>query len=120
MKGHERTGAVINVAELTSAPPPLSSLSPNDSSQLLPHDRWELCESIQEATGIDSAALLGTLALSEFSVKRRLSWGMGRYTTRREDKAYCMLGIFGVFMPVIYGEGDNAMRRLKDEISKRR
>ena len=33
-------------------------------------------------------------------------------TKKKEDKAYCMLGIFNVFMPLIYGEEDNAFVRL--------
>lgn len=34
-----------------------------------------------------------------------------------EDQAYCLLGIFGVFLPLIYGEGQsNALRRLRKEI----
>ena len=55
--------------------------------------------------------------MSQFSVKERLSWAMRRSTAREEDAAYCLLGIFGVFMPIIYGEGqENAFRRLLREI----
>ncbi|KAK0615115.1 heterokaryon incompatibility protein-domain-containing protein [Bombardia bombarda] len=42
-----------------------------------------------------------------------------RKTTRPEDKAYCLLGIFEVSMPLIYGEGINAFRRLQEEIIRR-
>jgi hypothetical protein len=47
-------------------------------------------------------------------------WADSRQTTREEDKAYSLLGIFGVFMPLIYGEGqDHAIKRLEQEIYKR-
>jgi len=40
-------------------------------------------------------------------------------TTRKEDKAYSLLGIFDVHMPLIYGEGrDNALTRLREKIGK--
>lgn len=48
-----------------------------------------------------------------------MSWAAGRTTTRPEDEAYCLLGIFGINMPLIYGEGRNAFRRLQEEIIKR-
>jgi hypothetical protein len=55
--------------------------------------------------------------LREFSVDERMSWVTGRRTTVKEDKAYCLLGIFGVFLPLIYGEGEeHAFRRLRKEI----
>ena len=49
-----------------------------------------------------------------------MSWVANRKTTRKEDKAYCLLGVFGVFMPLIYGEGEEyASQRLTQEIKKR-
>jgi hypothetical protein len=49
-----------------------------------------------------------------------MSWAAKRNTTRGEDAAYCLLGIFGIHMPLIYGEGrDNALLRLQEEIDKR-
>lgn len=54
-----------------------------------------------------------------FSVNDRLSWIEHHETKREEDKAYSLLGIFGVYMPPIYGEGiGRAFSRLKDEIEK--
>lgn len=48
-----------------------------------------------------------------------MSWAAKRSTTGKEDKAYCLLGVFGVFMPLIYGEGeDHALQRLKRKIQK--
>lgn len=49
-----------------------------------------------------------------------MSWASKRVTTLKEDKAYCLLGLFGVFLPLIYGEGEeHAVVRLQEEISKR-
>ena len=43
--------------------------------------------------------------LSHFSVDERMSWAAKRETKRKEDKAYSLLGIFDIHMPLIYGEG---------------
>src|SRR5436190_12974156 len=47
-----------------------------------------------------------------------MSWAANRVTTRKEDVAYCLLGLFGVTMPMIYGEKDQAFARLQLEIMK--
>lgn len=47
-----------------------------------------------------------------------MSWAAGRQTTRVEDRAYSLLGLFGVYMPTIYGEGEHAFVRLQIEIMK--
>jgi hypothetical protein len=52
------------------------------------------------------------------SVAQRMSWASKRETTRVEDIAYCLLGIFGVSMPLLYGEGEKAFIRLQEEIMK--
>lgn len=54
----------------------------------------------------------------EASVAERMSWLARRETTRIEDMAYCMLGIFGISMPLLYGEGQGAFLRLQEEILK--
>lgn len=56
--------------------------------------------------------------MAHFSVDERLSWAENRQTTRIEDKAYSLLGMFAVFMPLIYGEGEHAFARLREEIDK--
>jgi hypothetical protein len=48
-----------------------------------------------------------------------MSWAAKRETKRIEDTAYCLLGIFNVNMPLLYGEGIKAFRRLQEEIIKR-
>lgn len=47
-----------------------------------------------------------------------MSWARNRQTTRTEDIAYCLLGIFDVHMPLLYGEGEKAFVRLQEEIMK--
>ncbi|KAI9705757.1 MAG: hypothetical protein M1820_005005 [Bogoriella megaspora] len=72
---------------------------------------------IHEITGIPREAIRGT-TLSQFDVEERMRWARGRKTARKEDEAYCLQGIFGVFIPLIYGEGDNAFWRLQEEIDR--
>ncbi|KAH7370786.1 putative vegetative incompatibility protein HET-E-1 [Rhexocercosporidium sp. MPI-PUGE-AT-0058] len=73
---------------------------------------------ICEVTGIPASALRGS-SLSDFSVAERFSWTASRETFRQEDKAYSLLGIFDVNMPLIYSEGkEKAMQRLREEIEK--
>ena len=70
------------------------------------------------ATGIDKETLLDASQLRRISIARRMSWAANRNSTRVEDIAYCLLGIFGVNMPLLYGEGENAFIRLQEEIMK--
>lgn len=80
-------------------------------------DKQSLQLAICEITGIPTEALQ-QVGLSQFSVEERMSWIANRETTIEEDEAYCLLGIFDVYMPLIYGEGKtNAFRRLRIEIS---
>ena len=80
-------------------------------------DKAVLEREIHEITGIDIRALRGQ-PLSKFSVEDRLSWAKGRQTTREEDETYCLLGLFDIHMPLIYGEGRKAFLRLNEEINK--
>ncbi|KAK7445739.1 hypothetical protein VKT23_014734 [Stygiomarasmius scandens] len=75
-------------------------------------------ELIREATGISSKGLRNPLS-SEISVAARMSWAARRETTREEDMAYCLMGLFQVNMPPLYGEGSyRAFLRLQLEIIK--
>lgn len=69
-------------------------------------------------TGIDEAILDGE-SLARCSIAQRMSWASQRVTTRIEDTDYCLLGIFDVNMPMLYGEGEKAFLRLQEEIIKR-
>ena len=81
-------------------------------------DKRSLRQQIHEITGIPHAALMGT-ALSQFSDRERFSWIQCRKTKVEEDKAYSLLGIFDVEMPLRYGEGSaSAFKQLDEEIDK--
>jgi len=71
---------------------------------------------VSDITSIDQSILLRHKDLNSIPVGRRMSWAAGRQTTRTEDIAYSLLGIFGVNMPLIYGEGQKAFMRLQEEI----
>ncbi|KAI1792716.1 HET-domain-containing protein [Ganoderma leucocontextum] len=79
----------------------------------------DLVDLVEEITTISADALLRETSLDEFSVARRLSWASKRQTTRVEDQAYSLLGIFDIYMPTLYGEGERAFRRLQEEIMQR-
>jgi hypothetical protein len=57
--------------------------------------------------------------LHQASIAERMSWAARRKTTRKEDEAYCLLGIFDINMPLLYGEREKAFSRLQEEIIKR-
>lgn len=57
--------------------------------------------------------------LSRFPAAQRLSWAANRQTARIEDRAYSLLGLFDVKMPLLYGEGNEAFVRLQQEIMNR-
>ena len=76
----------------------------------------DLAGTIQEITRIDYGVLCGLALVQDTSVAERMSWASNRKTTKVEDRAYSLLGIFGVNMPAIYGEGSKAFERLQHEI----
>lgn len=86
-----------NILALTLRPPSLTTI-------------------ITAITGIDGNVLDGILPTSAYSVAQRLSWASKRATSRIEDVAYCLLGLFDVNMPLLYGEGTYAFQRLQHEI----
>jgi hypothetical protein len=86
----------------------------NDNVRL--GDKVSLEQTLNEITNINVKALQGD-DLSEFSVDERLLWKKARETTEEEDLAYCLIGIFDISMPLVYGEGyDKAMKRLVREM----
>lgn len=60
--------------------------------------------------------MLGLEDLTNFTVAEKMSWATGRDTTRVEDRAYSLLGIFDINMPLLYGEGHKAFQRLQCQI----
>lgn len=77
-------------------------------------ERTALAELIEKITGVDYAVLCGLPI--EVCVAKRMSWAANRQTTRLEDRAYSLMGLFGLHMPTIYGEGERAFLRLQQEI----
>lgn len=82
---------------------------------------------IKAAVSIEDSLLLRTEkweverihhALRGVSVAQRMSWAAERQTTRTEDQAYCLLGLFNINMPMLYGEGKKAFTRLQYEIMR--
>jgi hypothetical protein len=71
---------------------------------------------LSDITGIDLDVLTDSKLLELVPVARRMSWAADRKTTRREDAAYSMLGIFNVNIPLLYGEGSKSFIRLQEEI----
>jgi hypothetical protein len=83
----------------------------------------ELLGAIVLITGIDAAMLSSDASIKSkylqgFSVAQKMSWAAKRQTTRIEDEAYSLMGIFDVNMPLLYGEGCAAFVRLQEEIIK--
>lgn len=78
----------------------------------------ELAEDIEAITGIDHWVLTSATPLSAVPLAKRMSWAAGRQTSRVEDRAYSLLGIFNVNLSMIYGEGAKAFFRLQEEILK--
>ncbi|KAF6836345.1 HET domain-containing protein [Colletotrichum musicola] len=73
---------------------------------------------ISRITGIPVDILRSPAEAGNKSVAQRMSWASGRETSRSEDMAYCLLGIFGINMPLLYGEGARAFIRLQQEIAR--
>ena len=79
-----------------------------------------LAEVLTSRTGVPAGILNKTQELSSQSIAQRMSWASERVTTREEDWAYCLLGIFDVNMPLFYGEGERkAFLRLQEEIIRK-
>lgn len=68
----------------------------------------------QELLMLQTGVLEDMLAM--YPAARKLSWAAGRQTTRIEDRAYSLVGLFGVNMPLLYGEGHKEFKRLQEEI----
>lgn len=82
-------------------------------------DKAAICDRLAAITKIDAAILSHKQQIGQASVANRMSWAANRVTTKPEDRAYSLMGLFGVNMPMIYGEGGTkAFLRLQEEIIK--
>lgn len=71
---------------------------------------------LADISGVAQDALKSGLHVYKASIAEKMSWASGRETTKEEDRAYSLMGIFGVNMPTLYGEGSRAFTRLQHEI----
>lgn len=72
---------------------------------------------LHQITGIERGILAGEVTVAQVSVANRLKWASRRKTSRPEDIAYCLMGLFDVNMPLLYGEGGRkAFLRLQEQI----
>jgi hypothetical protein len=80
--------------------------------------RKSLSREVSQITRIDQSVLTRALRLHDRSlcVAKKMSWAARRQTSRTEDMAYSLLGLFGVHIPLLYGEGQKAFIRLQEEI----
>lgn len=86
---------------------------PAVQTSILPDD---LEKELSAITRIDVDLLTKERPLSYYSVAQKMSWAAQRETTRIEDRAYSLLGLFGLHMPLLYGEEDRAFQRLQEAI----
>lgn len=74
-----------------------------------------LAQEITSRTGINESHLFN---YNDACVAQKMFWASKRQTTRVEDEAYCLMGLFDINMPLLYGEGQKAFYRLQVEILK--
>ena len=78
--------------------------------------KTSLAREIQSITGIDALYLTGVRNFRQACIATKMSWMAGRTTTREEDVAYGMLGLFNIKMTPQYGEGQRAFMRLQNQL----
>ena len=76
----------------------------------------QMAKKIEKIFGIPYDVLTEPGAYMKCCVAQRMSWAAGRRTGIVEDRAYCLLGLFQINMPLLYGEGRKAFQRLQLEI----
>lgn len=91
-----------------------------DSEWRLQGHKSDLQAPLARWTNLPGDLLLGRTPLEYYAVASRMSWASRRNTTRIEDVAYSLLGVFDVNMPLLYGEGEKAFQRLQEEIIKKK
>ena len=70
----------------------------------------EIISGMEEATGVSARALM-ELRPGLGDIREKLCLASTRQTTRVEDSAYSLLGISSMSLPIVYGEGNKALRR---------
>lgn len=90
-----------------------------DSAWNLRGTKHAMVDQLSKITGIRARAITDADELYCLPTGEKMSWASRRQTTRIEDRAYCLLGIFDVNIPLLYGEGNKAFRRLQEEIMRK-
>ncbi|KAF2268705.1 HET-domain-containing protein [Lojkania enalia] len=82
------------------------------------HNIMILPTDLSRITSIPEKVLTSGI-MDDISVAQKMCWASRRQTTREEDLAYSLMGLFDVNMPLLYGEGTEAFVRLQEEIIRR-
>ncbi|KAG7148323.1 Vegetative incompatibility protein HET-E-1 like [Verticillium longisporum] len=80
--------------------------------------RLELAALVKDITAVPAHMLSADASKPWPNTAIRMSWAANRAPSRAEDIAYCLLGIFDIQMPLLYGEGNAAFQRLQLELLK--
>ncbi|PIL26152.1 hypothetical protein GSI_11907 [Ganoderma sinense ZZ0214-1] len=81
--------------------------------------KFKLSATLEQVTGIPATVLRHEMRPADLSIAVRMGFAARRVTTRPEDRAYSLMGLFDVNIPTLYGEGgERAFRRLQEEIMK--
>ncbi|KIJ09369.1 hypothetical protein PAXINDRAFT_87514, partial [Paxillus involutus ATCC 200175] len=100
-------------SDWTSYIPRPDGILATDNDKAVP----EFAQLLSEAARVDVKYLTKFTPSTE-DVREKMHWVAHRATTKVEDMAYCLCGIFGVFIPILYGEKDRAFTRLQEELLK--
>ncbi|KAK3349782.1 heterokaryon incompatibility protein-domain-containing protein, partial [Lasiosphaeria hispida] len=90
-----------------------------DAAWSLRGTKRTMVDLISRISRVDREVLLDADELYCVPVAAKMSWAATRATTRIEDMAYSLLGIFDIHLPLLYGEGLKAFRRLQEEILRK-
>ena len=100
----------------------LQELIAPDTVSFFDHDwnligtKIDLVVDLSRRTRVPEDVLSNAIEPSTCSVAQRMSWAANRTTARVEDRAYSLMGLFDVYMPMIYGERERAVLRLQQHI----
>ncbi|KAH9935205.1 HET-domain-containing protein [Epithele typhae] len=81
-------------------------------------NKHQLAQTLANITGIDEHYLTRDVSFLNAPIAMKMSWAAKRKTTRVEDEAYSLFGLFNVNLPTLYGEGRQAFFRLQVELSR--
>ncbi|KAI6028861.1 hypothetical protein F5J12DRAFT_398310 [Pisolithus orientalis] len=81
-------------------------------------DKRSLAPKLAEITKVPVRVLRDGLSSYHPSAAQVISWAADRRTLCVEDRAYSLLGLLDVNMPVLYGEGKRAFLRLQLEVMR--